>query len=84
MACCKEKKMQLYLQFNENQKTNLDFKINVADKLEQLVGLTKVQAQEAVNFAAHRDKCLIMDSTSEVIQPISLKLTLNNIPYLIK
>lgn len=84
MPCCKERKLKLYLLFNESQKTDVDYKIDIAKKLEQFVGLTPIQSQSAVNFASVRDKCLIMDATSEVVQKTSLKLTLNNVPYLIK
>lgn len=73
MSCCKDN-LLLYLKIENHQKTNSIFIETVKNTVESLMGFTKEQTVQVVDYAIKHGKCLVAEGTKEEIRDISITL----------
>ncbi len=84
MSCCTETKYNLFIRLTQEQKLNLEFQTQLRNKLQQAMGWSLEQANQAVNWAANNETFLIAKDVLSVLTKLSQKLAQFEIPHQMK
>lgn len=84
MSCCTETKYNLFIRLTQEQKLNLEFQTQLRNKLQQSMGWSLEQANQAVNWAVNNEAFLIAKDVLSVLTKLSQKLAQFEIPHQMK